>query len=140
MSTEANKTLIREFFEQVWNQADEAAIDRFIAEDAGGNDPDFGLGREGFRRQWRKWQDAFADLHFEIEEMIAEGDTVVARWTLTGTHRGPFLGIAPTGRTIRVGGMSLDHLQDGILVAGFDGWDNLGLRQQLGVIPSDPDK
>jgi len=140
MSTEANKTLIREFFEQVWNQADEAAIERFIAEDAGGNDPDFGLGREGFRRQWRKWQDAFADLHFEIEEMIAEGDTVVARWTLTGTHRGPFLGIAPTGRTIRVGGMSLDHLQDGILVAGFDGWDNLGLRQQLGVIPSDSDK
>ncbi len=138
MSTEANKALIRDFFEQVWNQRNEAAIDRFLAENAAGNDSDFGIGREGFTRQWRKWQDAFPDLHFEIEEMIAEGDTVVSRWTLTGTRSGPFLGIAPTGRTIRVGGMSLDHLRDGVLVAGFDGWDSLGLRQQLGAIPSDP--
>jgi steroid delta-isomerase-like uncharacterized protein len=138
MSTDASKAIIRNFFEQVWNQRDEAAIDRFIAEDAAGNDPDFGMGREGFKRQWRKWQDAFSDLHFEIEEMVAEGDTVVARWTLTGTHRGPFLGIAPTGRAIRVAGMSLDHLRDGVLISGFDGWDNLGLRQQLGAIPEDP--
>jgi steroid delta-isomerase-like uncharacterized protein len=138
MSTDANKAIIREFFEQVWNQGDEAAIDRFIAENASGNDPDFGVGREGFRRQWREWQEAFPDLHFAIEEIVAEGDIVVARWTLTGTQRGPFLGIPPTGRTIRVGGMSMDRLQDGILVSGFDGWDNLGLRQQLGVIPEDP--
>jgi steroid delta-isomerase-like uncharacterized protein len=137
MSTEANKATIRAFFEEVWNQGDEAAIDRYIAADAGGNDPDFGSGRQGFKRQWRKWQDAFTDLHFEIEEMVAEGDTVVARWTLTGSHTGPFLGIPPTGRAIRVGGMSLDHLKDGVLVSGFDGWDNLGLRQQLGAVPED---
>ncbi|MDF3043762.1 MAG: SnoaL-like polyketide cyclase, partial [Thermomicrobiales bacterium] len=88
MSTEGNKALIREFFEQVWNQGNEEAIDRFIAEDAGGNDPDFGMGREGFKKQWRKWRDAFPDIHFEIEVIIAEGDTVVARWTLTGTQTG----------------------------------------------------
>jgi len=134
MSTEANKTLIREFFEQVWNQGSEAAIDRFIAEDAAGNDPDFGIGREGFKRQWRLWREAFPDLRFAIEEMVAEGDTVVARWTLTGTHQGQFLGFVPTGRRIRVGGMSLDHLRNGVLVSGFDGWDNLGLRQQLGLV------
>jgi steroid delta-isomerase-like uncharacterized protein len=137
MPTDANKALIREFFEQVWNQGDESAIARFIAEDAGGNDPDFGMGREGFTRQWRQWQAAFSDLHFEIEEMVAEGDTVVARWTLTGTHTGPFLGLAPTGRAIRVGGMSMDHLRDGVLVSGFDGWDALGMRQQLGLIAKD---
>jgi steroid delta-isomerase-like uncharacterized protein len=138
MSTEANKAIIRQFFEDVWNRGDEAAIDRFVAEEAAGNDPDFGKGREGFRRQWRQWQAAFPDIHFEIEEIIAEGDTVVARWTLTGTHQGEFLGIGPTGRTIRVGGISLDHLKDGVLVSGFDGWDNLGLRQQLGIVPADP--
>ena len=137
MSTDANKAIIRDFFAKVWNAGDEAAIDRFIAEDAAGNDPDFGIGREGFKRQWRKWREAFPDLHFEIEELVAEGDTVVSRWTLTGTHMGPFLGIAPTGRAFRVGGMSLDHLQDGLLVSGFDGWDNLGLRQQLGAIPTE---
>lgn len=137
MSTEANKQIIRDFFAQVWNQGDEVAIDRFIADNAAGNDPDFGSGREGFRRQWRKWQEAFSDLHFEIEEIIAEGDTVVARWTLTGKQTGPFLGAPPSGRAIRVSGMSLDHLRDGVLVSGFDGWDNLGLRQQLGLIPED---
>lgn len=137
MSTETNKALIRDFFDQVWNQGDEKAIARFIAADAQGNDPDFGMGREGFTRQWRRWREAFPDLHFQVEEMVAEGDTVVSRWTLTGTHSGLFLGIAPTGRTIRVHGMSLDHLQNGVLVSGFDGWDNLGLRQQLGVIPTD---
>jgi predicted ester cyclase len=136
MSTaaEANKATIRAFFEEVWNQGNEEAIDRFIAENAAGNDPDFGVGREGFKRQWRQWQEGFSDLRFTIEEIVAEGDTVVARWTLTGTHDGPFLGLAPTGRAIRVAGMSLDHLQDGILVSGFDGWDNLGLRQQLGLL------
>jgi steroid delta-isomerase-like uncharacterized protein len=138
MSTDTNKAIIRDFFAQVWNAGDEAAIERFIAEDAAGNDPDFGIGREGFKRQWRRWREAFPDLHFQVEEMVAEEDTVVSRWTLTGTHTGPFLGIAPTGRTIRVGGMSLDHLQDGLLISGFDGWDNLGLRQQLGAIPDDP--
>ena len=138
MSTEANKALIREFFAQVWNQGSEAAIDRFIAADAAGNDPDFGMGREGFKRQWREWQAAFPDIHFAIEEMVAEGDTVVTRWTVTGTQQGPFLGIPATGRRIEVSGMSLDHLKDGVLVSGFDGWDNLGLRQQLGIIPEDP--
>ena len=138
MSIEANKALIREFFELVWNQGSEEAIDRFISEDAEGNDPNFGIGRQGFKSQWRKWRDAFPDIHFEIEEIIAEGETVVARWTLTGTQTGPFLGIPATGRTIRVGGMSMDHLENGVLVSGFDGWDNLGLRQQLGAIPEDP--
>jgi steroid delta-isomerase-like uncharacterized protein len=137
MSSETNKALIRQFFEEVWNTGNEEAIDRFIAADATGNDPDFGMGREGFKRQWRTWRTAFPDIHFEVEEMVAEGDTVVARWTLTGTHRGPFLGVTATGRSIRVRGMSLDHLKDDVLVSGFDGWDNLGLRQQLGIIPED---
>ena len=51
---EKNKQLARDFFEQIWNQGDESAIDRFIAEDAAGNDPKFGVGRESFRLQWRK--------------------------------------------------------------------------------------
>src|SRR5262245_30934932 len=91
MSIETNKAIIREFFQRVWNDGDEAAIDRFIAADAAGNDPDFGVGREGFKDQWRKWRRAFPDIKFQIEEMVAEGDTVVARWTLTGRQSGAFL-------------------------------------------------
>ena len=137
MPAEANKDLARRFFEEVWNAGDEAAIDRYIAENAAGNDADFGAGREAFRRQWREWQRAFPDLHFAVEDIVAEGDRVVTRWTLTGTHQGEFLGIAPTGRTISVAGMSLDRIAGGQIAEGFDAWDELGLHRQLGAVGSE---
>lgn len=130
---EINKGLARAFFEEIWNQGDESAIDLYIPVDAKGNDPDFGSGREGFKNQWRKWREAFPDLHFEIVDLVAEGDKVLSRWVLTGTHEGEFLGLAPTGKSIRVEGMSLDRIENGLVVEGFDGWDALGMRQQLGV-------
>lgn len=139
MSADENKELARRFFQEVWNDADEAAIDRYIAENAAGNDPDFGAGREAFRAQWRRWQAAFPDLRFAIDDLVAEGNKVVTRWTLTGTHRGEFMGIPATGRAIRVSGMSLDRIENGQIQEGFDGWDALGLRQQLGAIPPDGD-
>ena len=92
-------------------------------------------GPEAFRRQWRAWQAAFPDLHFQVEEIVAEGETVVTRWTLTGTHSGaPFEGQPASGAAIRVGGMSLDHIRDGMIASGFDGWDELGFRRQLGLL------
>jgi predicted ester cyclase len=131
------KELARQFFDQIWNQGDESAIDRFIPENAAGNDPDFGSGREGFRKQWKQWRVGFPDLHFAIVDMISEGNKVLTRWELTGTHTGEFLGLAPTGTKIKVGGMSLDRIEDGWVAEGFDGWDALGLRQQLGLITKD---
>ena len=136
MTAAENKALVRRFFEEVWNQGNEAAIDAFIAADAVGNDPDFGTGREAFRAQWRKWRAAFPDIHFAVEDIIAEGDKVVTRWTLTGTHRGEFMGIPATGKRVSVTGMSLDHMGDAQIKSGFDAWDALGLRQQLGAIPA----
>jgi steroid delta-isomerase-like uncharacterized protein len=134
MSAEENKALARAFFEEIWNQGDESAIDRYIPEKAKGNDPDFGAGREGFRKQWRQWRQAFPDLHFEIVDLVAEGDKVLTRWVLTGTQEGEFLSIPATGKLIRVEGMSLDRIEDGMVVEGFDGWDNYGLRKQLGAV------
>jgi steroid delta-isomerase-like uncharacterized protein len=131
VSIEQNKALARRFFQEVWNDRDESAIDRYIVEDAKGNDADFGAGREAFRRQWREWQRAFPDLHFEVEDVIAEGNKVLTRWTLTGTQQEEIFGIPPTGRAFRVSGMSLDVIENGQIAEGFDGWDALGLRQQL---------
>ncbi len=134
MTPDDLKTLARNFFNEVWNRRDESAIDRYLPADAKGNDPDFGNGREAFRAQWRQWMAAFPDLHFELVDVIAEGEMVLARWIQTGTHTGaPFLGVEPTGTKIRVEGMSLDRIVDGWLVEGFDGWDALGLRRQLGL-------
>jgi predicted ester cyclase len=133
-STEENKQAVRTFFHEIWNSRNEAAIDRFIPENAAGNDPDFGTGREGFRKQWQQWMAAFPDLHFELLELIAEGDRVLARWELTGTHSdAPFLGVEPTGTRIRVQGMSFDRIENGQCVEGFDGWDGVRLRRQLGL-------
>jgi predicted ester cyclase len=131
---EKNKELARQFFEQIWNQGDESAIDRFIAEDAAGNDPKFGVGRESFRLQWRKWRAAFPDINFAVEEIVAEGDTVVTRWRLTGTHLGEYLGKAATGN--KVDGVSIDRMRGGMVVSGFDAWDSLGFREQIGLIPN----
>jgi predicted ester cyclase len=128
------KETARTFFHEIWNSRNEAAIDRFIPENAGGNDPDFGMGRESFRNQWKNWMAAFPDLHFELIDLIAEGDKVLARWELTGTHSdAPFMGVEPTGTEIRVQGMSFDRIVNGQCVEGFDGWDGIGLRRQLGL-------
>jgi steroid delta-isomerase-like uncharacterized protein len=137
MSTAENKELARRFFEEVWNQGREEAIDAFIAAGAAGNDPDFGAGREGFRTQWRQWRAAFPDLHFAVEDLVAEDNKVLTRWTLTGTHRGPFMGVPASGRKIQVSGMSLDLIENGQIASGFDGWDALGLRRQIGALPEE---
>ena len=107
----ANKQAAATFFEEIWNQKSESAIDRLVAEDAAGNDPKFGVGRESFKAQWRKWHAGFSDLHFHVEEIIAEGERVVTRWRLTGTHDGQFLGHAPTGRKVDVDGVSIDTIR-----------------------------
>ncbi|MEQ1843351.1 MAG: ester cyclase [Verrucomicrobiales bacterium] len=137
MNLAENKAAARRFFEEIWNLKDETAIDRYSAADVQGNDPDFGTGREQFKVNWRERITAFPDLHFEITDMIAEGDQVLTRWVMTGTHQGAYLGAPATGIKVRVEGMSLDTIKDGVVVAGCDGWDALGFRQQLGLIPKD---
>lgn len=133
------KKIASDFFEQIWNQGDESAIDRFIAEDAAGNDPQFGIGRESFRKQWRGWRAAFPDVSFEIQELIAdsETDTVVTRWVLTGTHLGEFWGAPASGNRINVDGVSIDRVKDGMVVSGFDAWDSIVLRKQIGLVQGD---
>ena len=134
MTPEELKTCARAFFAEIWNARDESAINKFIPEDAKGNDADFGSGREDFRKHWQQWMDSFPDLHFEIVDMIAEGNKVLTRWIQTGTHTGAaFMGVEAIGTKIRVEGMSLDRIEDGWVAEGFDGWDGLGLRRQLGL-------
>lgn len=132
---ESNRKAAADFFRLIWNEKDEAAIDRFIAENAAGNDPKFGVGRESFRQQWKQWIASFPDLNFEVNEIIVEGDRVVSRWHLTGTHTGPeFQGIPTSSQKVSVDGVSIDTIKDGVVPDGFDAWDALGFRQQLGAI------
>jgi predicted ester cyclase len=70
-----------------------------------------------------------------IEDLIAEGQTVMARWSCRGTHKGDLSGIAPTGKQFNISGVSIARFTGGRMVEGWVNWDALGLMQQLGVVP-----
>jgi steroid delta-isomerase-like uncharacterized protein len=79
---------------------------------------------------------AFPDLHFTIEDMVAEGDKVVVRWIVRGTHRGTFQDIPPTGKAVTLTGISLFRVANGRGVEVWTDADYLGMLQQLGVVPA----
>lgn len=85
----------------------------------------------------RQYLDAFPDLRFEIDEIIADGDKVATRWSGRGTHEGTLLGIEPTKRTVTVHGMQIDTVRDGRIVETWQNWDAIGMFQQLGAMPSE---
>jgi len=75
-------------------------------------------------------------MKIEIHDTIEEGDRVIARWTMSMTHTGDFLGIKPTNKRVTVNGMSIQQFKNGQIVAGWDNWDQLGLLVQLGAVPA----
>jgi predicted ester cyclase len=139
MSAEENKAIIRRFVEDVWNQANLAAAEELLAADAlapGGRV----VGPQAVRDATIRNAVARPDLHYTIEDLIAEGDRVVVRWTGRGTHRGawdhPVFGhLAPTGNVVTSTGVNIFRLAGGKIVERWDVRDELGVGQQLGVIP-----
>jgi predicted ester cyclase len=74
-------------------------------------------------------------MQFTIEDVITEGDEVVVRWTVRGTHQGEFMGIPPTNNRVTLTGMSIERVSGDKIVETWDSYDAMGLMQQLGVIP-----
>jgi steroid delta-isomerase-like uncharacterized protein len=131
------KALVRRLFEEVWNQGNLAAIDELFAPSYIRYDPAApeAKGLAGFKQLVVMLRTAFPDLHFTLEEVIAEDDKVMTRALLRGTHRGEYLGIAPTGKPVAVMGMVVLRVTQGKFQEGWLMMDNLGLLQQLGVVP-----
>jgi steroid delta-isomerase-like uncharacterized protein len=131
------KVLVRRLFEEVWNQGNLAAIDELFAPSYIRYDPAApeAKGLAGFKQLVVMLRTAFPDLHFTLEEVIAEDDKVMTRALLRGTHRGEYLGIAPTGKPVAVMGMVVLRIAQGKFQEGWLMMDNLGLLQQLGVVP-----
>jgi predicted ester cyclase len=90
---------------------------------------------EGYRQFAEAFYAAFPDLSHTVEEQVAEGDLVVSRFTVRGTHRGEFQGIPPTGKQFEVTAVAIDRIAGGKIVERWGQLDALGLMQQLGVIP-----
>ena len=81
---------------------------------------------------------AFPDARYTVEDQLADGGKVLTRWSFTGTHKGELMGIAPTGKPVRISGMVIDRIVDGKIVEEWEEWDALGMMQQLGVVATFP--
>ncbi len=134
---EDNKQFMRRFVEEAINQKNFDALNELVAEDFVEHIPfpGQGPGREGLRQVLSAFISAFPDIWWTLEEQIAEGEKVVSRFTMTGTHRGEFLGIPPTGKSVNIWGVVIDVVRSGKFSESRIIMDTLGLMQQLGTIP-----
>lgn len=138
---ERAKRLAEEFFAAVLNGGDPAAAERIVAAEFVAHHPAFprGIrGRQGLAAMGAGFRAGFPDLRYAIEDRFGEGDRVCVRWTATGTHTGPFQGMPPTGRAVRITGTDVFREADGQLAEAWVISDFLGLLQQIGAIPPSP--
>ena len=132
-----HKTIVRRFFEEAINQGNMTVVDELIARNYIEHEGPVGQpsGIEGFKQFLAMVATAFPDLQVSIEDLIAEGDKVVARVTVRGTHKGTLMGdIAPTGKHVAWKGIDIFQIAGGQIVGRWNHRDLLGLLQQLGVI------
>ena len=127
MSIEKNKAVVRRLWEEVWNQRCLSVCDEIFDTD--------------YAEHEKSWVPvllaAFPDVHFTIEDMIAEGDKVVVYWTMSGTQKGEFAGIPPTGKRIAgIQGVIIHRLSNGKIVEDKAVRDTMSMMQQLGAIPA----
>ena len=133
---ERNKRLMRQVYD-ILESGDADRADDLIAEDLIEHEelPGVPPGREGFKEFVRMWHAAFPDTRFTEEVVVAEGDLVAYRGTMTATHKGEFMGIPATGREVRVAVMDIGRWRDGKGVEHWGTTDMLSLLQQIGAIP-----
>jgi steroid delta-isomerase-like uncharacterized protein len=136
MSTIENKSIVRHFIAEVINQGRLALIDELLAPTYRYHAPGMEVSTpEGMEQLFTVLRTAFPDWHETTEELIAEGDKVVFRVTGHGTHQGDFMGVPPTGKQVSMSGIDIVRIEDGKLVEHWANFDQMGLLQQLGVIP-----
>ena len=137
MSTANNKTLVQQYIDEVWNGRQPAApfLTPHYQRHLTATTP--ALSGAEQQQRIRDFQTAFPDLHFTIEDMVAEDDRVVFRATIRGAHGGAFRGIAPTGRRITVTVIDVVRIEDGRFAEQWGGPDLFDLLQQLGAAVSD---
>lgn len=138
-TTEAeNKAQFRRTYEELLNGGELSVADELVAPDFVNHEapPGKDRGPESMRGLATMLRTAFPDLHFTIEDLVAEGDTVAGRLTMSGTHEGPLMEMAPTGRSVRQDHMHIVRFRDGKALEHWGVRDDLSMMQQLGAMPS----
>lgn len=138
MSTETNKAIITRMVEQVWNEGRVDLVEEFLAADYIQHvvGQPTATGSELVREAVIMSRNAYPDFHLSIDDLVAEGDKVAGRWSMTGTHEGEFYGIPPTGKKVSQAGTTFYRLEKGRITEIWFLADMLGLMQQLGAVPA----
>lgn len=136
MSTEENKAVVRRVYES-FTQNNLDVLDELIASDVTDHNPNPGQppGLEGLKQFISSMHTILSDLQMNVEDMVAEGDKVVARLRVSGTHQGESMGNAPTGNQVTFTGIDILRIAEGKVVEHWGNIDELGMLRQLGVIP-----
>jgi predicted ester cyclase len=132
---EANKQLFRGLIEEVWNKRNPQAADRYLAPDLIEHNPNIPQGLEGRKKFVAAVQAAFSDYHAEIQEIVAEGDRLVARIVWTGTQDGVFQGRLPTHNKLRFSTSDFLRIENGKFAEHWDVVDSLPRAIALGLVP-----
>ncbi len=137
MSTTQFHSPIYQIFYEAFNQGNLEVVDKLLTPDhfahnAFGGGPN---GPQGLKCLIAMFRNAFPDLHCTLEDEIKQGDKLAAHWTMRGTHRGSFLGNPPTGRPVDVQGIIFAHTKNGRIVEDWTLVDEMGILQQLGLVP-----
>ena len=134
--SEENKAIAHRYLE-TFSTGNQAVVDEIIS-------PDYvhtitsGMTERGIdfvKQQVTRWRTYFPDFNITVEEMIAEGDKVVTRWTARGTHKGEYQGIPPTDKQVEWSGVDIYGIVGGKIVETWRKWDRMGLLEQLGAVP-----
>jgi len=137
-TTEENKALFRRMYDEGLNGGNLAVVDELIAPEFINHEAPLEVenrGPESQRLLITMLRTAFPDLHFSIEHLIAEGDTVAGRLTMSGTHEGPLMGMPPTGRSVRQNHMHFVRFRDGKAIEHWGVRDDVTMMRQLGKLP-----
>lgn len=128
--------MARRWIEEIWRPGDLSTFDELHApgfrdRSAGGR----GETRDDFRRMLESFYEAFPDFHAQIEDLVVDEAraTVAVRWSARATHRGPYLGAAPSGRAVAFAGIEVLRVEDGRIAERWGEWDGMGLLAQLGL-------
>jgi steroid delta-isomerase-like uncharacterized protein len=133
------KTIVRTLYEEVWNKRRLELLDEIIAPSHALHDPNLtgsAVGPEAYKRQIARFIAAMPDLHFTLEDFVGEKEKLAVAWTISGTHKGEFMGIPATNKKVAIDGITIHHLVNEKIMDSYVSWDAWGMMQQLGVVPS----
>ena len=138
MSTE-NKAIVRRLYDEVWNKRKLDVVAQLVSPSHALLDPFVSgsqVGPELYRRRVLDLTTSFPDLRFTLDDVIAEKDKVVVSWMISGTHKGEFMNLPPTGKKVSVEGITIHYIRDGKILDSNARWDAMGLLRQLGALPT----